>query len=104
MPTAQAPTELHVVPQRQSVDAKYYTREILENSLLPSLARTASTGSVLKKKMVPEMSSVIFQRHPAIRPRGPVSRTARGGCAATLCRGVEETVHSVCCGVVSGAW
>ena len=51
--------------QRQSVDAKYYAREILENSLLPSLARTVSTGSVLKKKMVPEMSSVIFQQDGA---------------------------------------
>ena len=63
--SAQALTELHVVPQRQSVDAKYYAREILENSLLPSLARTASTSSVLKKKMVPEMSSVIFQQDGA---------------------------------------
>ena len=43
-------TELHVVPQKQTVDTQYYTREILENSLLPSLARTASTGRVLEKK------------------------------------------------------
>ena len=58
-------TELHVVPQKQTVDTQYYTREILENSLLPSLARTASTGSVLEKKMVPGMSPAIFQQDGA---------------------------------------
>ena len=50
----------YIAPQRQSVDAKYYIRQILENSLLPILSRTASTGSVLKKKMVPVMSPAIF--------------------------------------------
>ena len=63
--SAQALTELHVIPQKQTVDTKYYTTEILEKSLLPSLTRTASTGSVLQKKMVPGMSPPIFQQDSA---------------------------------------
>lgn len=63
--SGQALTELHVVPQRQSVDTEYYIGEILEKSLLPALARTASTGSVLQKKMVPGMSPAIFQQDGA---------------------------------------
>ena len=63
--SSQTLTELHVVPQKQSVDTKYYTTEILQKSLLPSLARTASTGSVLRKKMVPGMSLPIFQQDGA---------------------------------------
>ena len=54
--SAQALTELHVVPQKQSVDADYYVTEILEKFLPSSLACTASTGSLLEKKMVLRMS------------------------------------------------
>ena len=40
-------------PQKQCLDAGYYVTEILQKSLLPSLARVASTSSVLMKKIVP---------------------------------------------------
>ena len=63
--SAQALIELHMVPQKQSVDVDYYVTKILEKSLLPSLARTASTGSLLDKKMVPRMSPPIFQQNGA---------------------------------------
>lgn len=63
--SAQALTELHVVPQGQSVDSEYYVTEILEKSLLPSLNRNASTGTLLQKKMVPGMSPPIFQQDGA---------------------------------------
>ena len=63
--SAQALTDLHVVPQKQSVDAGYYVTEILQKSLLPALAREGSTGSVLTKKMVPRMSLPIFQQDGA---------------------------------------
>ena len=59
---AQALTSLHVVPQKQSVDAGYYAIEILQKSLLPSLARDAITGLVLTKKMMPGISLPIFQQ------------------------------------------
>ena len=69
--SAQVLTGLHVVPQKQSVHTGYYVTEILQKSLLPSLARDASTGSVLTKKMMPGMSLSIFQQDgaPAHTPR-----------------------------------
>ena len=59
--SAQAPTDLHMVPQKQSVDVGYYVTEILQKSrLLPSLAWDASTSSAMTKKMVSGMSLSIF--------------------------------------------
>ena len=43
--SAQALTDLHMVPQKQSVDAGYYVTEILQKSLIPCRARDASTDS-----------------------------------------------------------
>ena len=59
---AQVLADLHVVPQKQSVDAGYYVTEILQKSQLPSLVGYATTFSVLTKKMVPGMSLPIFQQ------------------------------------------
>ena len=60
-----------MVPQKQSVDAGCYVTEILQKSPLPSLARDASTGSILTKKMMPGRSLPIFQQDgaPAHTPR-----------------------------------
>ena len=38
--SAQALTDLHVVPQKQSVNAGYDVTEFLQNSLLPNLRET----------------------------------------------------------------
>ena len=62
---AQALTDLHMVPQKHRVDEGYYVIEILQKSLLPSLAWDASTSSVLLKKMVPGMSLPIFPQDGA---------------------------------------
>ena len=54
--SAKALTNLHMVPQKQLVDARYFVIQILQKSLLPSSARDASTSSVLTKKMLPGKS------------------------------------------------
>ena len=79
--SSQALTDLHVVPQKQPVDADYYVTEILEKSLLPSLTRTASNGSVLQKKMAPDMSTAIFQQDGA---PAHTSRKAQEWCQENL--------------------
>ena len=63
--SAQVLADLHVVPQKQSVDAGYYVTVILQTSQLHSLVQDASTCSVLTKKMVPGMSLPIFQQDGA---------------------------------------
>ena len=69
--SAHALTNLHVVPQKQSLDAGYYVIEILQRSPLPSIALDTSSGTVLTKKMAPGMSLPIFQ------PYGASTRTSR---------------------------
>ena len=54
--SAQALTDLHMVLQKQLVDAGYYFIKIPQKSLLFSLERDASTSSVLTTKIVPGMS------------------------------------------------
>ena len=58
-------TDLHMVPQKQLVDTGYYVIEILQKSLLPSLAWDASTCSVLTEKMMPRMSLPIIPQNGA---------------------------------------
>ena len=45
--SAQALTNLRVVPQKQSFDSEYYVTEMLQKFLLRSLAWVTSTGLVL---------------------------------------------------------
>ena len=63
--SAQGLSELHVLPQKQTVDAEYYVTKILKQSLPPALSRSDTTGSVLQRKMVPAMSVSIFMQDGA---------------------------------------
>lgn len=63
--SAQGLTELHVVPQKQTVNTDYYVSEILTKTLLPALQRSSRNGSVLERKMVPGMSVPIFMQDGA---------------------------------------
>ena len=63
--SAQGLTELHVVPQNQTVNTEYYVSEILTKTLLPALHRSSRNGSVLERKMVPGMSVPIFMQDGA---------------------------------------
>ena len=58
-------SELHVLPKKQLVMGAYYVDEILEKSQLPSLKRTWETGSTLQHKLLPDMSTDIFQQDGA---------------------------------------
>ena len=58
-------SELHVLPEKQVVTGAYYVDEILEKSQLPTLKRTRETGSTLQLKLLPDMSTDIFQQDGA---------------------------------------
>ena len=58
-------SDLHIVPQRQSVDGEYYRENILKENLFERLKKTHIRGSKFKVKMVPDMSRVIFQQDGA---------------------------------------
>ena len=58
-------SELHVLPEKQMVTGAYYVDEILEKSQLPTLKRTRETGSTLQRKLLPDMSTDIFQQDGA---------------------------------------
>ena len=58
-------SELHVLPEKQMVTGAYYVDEILEKSQLPTLKRTRETGSTLQLKLLPDMSTDIFQQDGA---------------------------------------
>ena len=58
--STQGLAELHVVPQKQTVNTEYYVSEILTKTLLPALHRSSGNGPILECKMVPGMSEQIF--------------------------------------------
>ena len=47
------------------VTGAYYVDEILEKSQLPTLKITRETGSTLQRKLLPDMSTDIFQQDGA---------------------------------------
>ena len=53
-------TELHFVPEKTMVNARYYVDEILTKSLLPALNRKRNIGSTLQIKLIENMSEAIF--------------------------------------------
>ena len=57
--------KLHIIPKGQMVNAKYYVDEILEKNLLPDFNRKKEKGSVLERKLLPNMSEAIFQQDGA---------------------------------------
>ena len=58
-------SELNVLPEKQMVTGAYYVDEILEKCQLPTLKRTRETGSTLQLKLLPDMSTDIFQQDGA---------------------------------------
>lgn len=81
MMSHQGLSELHVIPEKTSVDSHYYVDTILENACLPAINRTASSGSVLKRCMVDDRSTCIFMQDGAPAHR---SAKAQRWCAANL--------------------
>ena len=58
-------SELHFLPPKQSVNAEYYIKEILEKSCLSTLKRRKTTGPVTERKMCRLMSEAIFMQDGA---------------------------------------
>ena len=57
--------KLHVIPKGQMVTGKYYVEEILEKSLHSDFNRKKENGSILIRKMLPDMSAAVFQQDGA---------------------------------------
>ncbi|KAI6649518.1 hypothetical protein LOD99_11883 [Oopsacas minuta] len=58
-------SELNIIPPGQTVTTEYYIEEILKKTLTSVMHRKSVTGSVLEKKMLPDMSKAIFQQDGA---------------------------------------
>ena len=65
MMSCSAISELHIIPKGCNVSAEYYVDEILNKCLKCSLKRKRKTGSVLARRMLPNMSGYIFQQDGA---------------------------------------
>ena len=65
-------SQLHVIPQKTSVDAERYVEDVLEKAYLPATNRTATTDSVLTRCMVERRPDSIFMQNGA-----PAHRSAR---------------------------
>ena len=50
--SASSLSELHIVPQKTSVTADYYTENILAENLLPMFTRNRTTGSLVGRRLV----------------------------------------------------
>ena len=61
----QALSELHFIPPKTSINASYYTEEILAKCLVQAMTRTKVTGSILERSMLQNMSEAIFQQDGA---------------------------------------
>ena len=55
-------SDLHIIPKGQSINASYYIEEILCKTMLSSLQRDGEIGGVCERRLVPDMSSAIFQQ------------------------------------------
>ena len=58
-------SDLHIIPKGQSVNASYYIEEILCKTMLSSLQRDGEIGGVCERRLMPDMSSAIFQQDGA---------------------------------------
>ena len=59
-------SQIHAIPQKTSADAEHYVENILKKFWIPVINRTATTGSVLKRCMVPA-GRIAFSRRTALR-------------------------------------
>ncbi|KAI6656095.1 hypothetical protein LOD99_1428 [Oopsacas minuta] len=66
-------SELHFVPPKQTVNSQYYVEEILEKSYRLAVGRSKTAGSILTRKLLPNMSRAIFMQDGA--PAHTASRT-----------------------------
>ena len=58
-------SELHIVPQGQTINQDYYCTKILEDNLFKRIEKNDPNGSIFDVKLVPDMSQLIFQQDGA---------------------------------------
>jgi transposase len=58
-------SELHIIPRGQTVTANYYVETILKKCLTAAMHRSEDEGSVLERKLLPDMSQAIYQQDGA---------------------------------------
>ena len=58
-------SDLHIIPKGQSINASYYIEEILSKTMLSALQRDREIDGVSERKLLPDMSSAIFQQDGA---------------------------------------
>ena len=65
MMSHQALSELHIVPQGQTINGEYYRTKILAETCKDAISRRAKKGSVLERSMISKMSKLIFMQDGA---------------------------------------
>jgi hypothetical protein len=58
-------SEVHIVPQNQSVNAEYYRENMLAKICLPAMQRRCSKGSMSERKIIQDPSNRIFMQDSA---------------------------------------
>ena len=58
-------SELHVVPQNQTVTADNYVQEILEKTCSDAMNRRLLRDKILTRRLLPDMSTVVFMQDGA---------------------------------------
>ena len=61
----QALSQLHIIPQGQSINGAYYRDEILAKTCKDAIDRTPNTGSILERPMLENMSGYVFMQDGA---------------------------------------
>ncbi|KAI6661742.1 Transposase-like [Oopsacas minuta] len=65
MMSHQALSELHIIPQGQSINSAYYINQILAKTCMGAVHRCRNNGSVLERPMLENMSEFIFMQDDA---------------------------------------
>ena len=58
-------SELHIIPNGQSINAAYYKTEALEKTCMAAVNRVPNNGSILERPMLENMSNFIFMQEGA---------------------------------------
>ena len=65
MMSHRAVSELHIVPQKQTINDCYYRNYILEKTCKDAIERRSDYGSIMEKSMLSNMSNFIFMQDGA---------------------------------------
>ena len=58
-------SELHIIPQKQSINGEYYRENILKLTCMNAVNRTSDSGTILERAMLENMSQATFMQDGA---------------------------------------